>query len=271
VFGCRNLDKANAAAKKIQDETEDAQVDVIQLDLANLDSVHAFADAFCEKYPALHTLINNAGIMAIPRTETADGFEMQFGTNHLGHFALTGLLIEPLSKAGGARVVSVASQAHRAGKMNFNDLHGEDTYSKWAAYGQSKLANLLFIYELNRRFEEAGLDIIATAAHPGYAATNLQFVGPEMEGASLMKSITKLGNALLAQDQVKGSYPTVYAATMPDVRGGDYYGPSGPMEMWGLPKKVDSNARSKRREDQKRLWDISEELTGVRYEALAGS
>ena len=269
ILACRNLAKGDTAAKAIIDEHPDAVVEVMKLDLADLKSVHEFADNFCARFPALHVLCNNAGVMAIPRTETADGFEMQFGTNHLGHFALTGLLIEPLNKTGGARVVNVSSQAHRMGRMNFNDLHGEEKYEKWAAYGQSKLSNLLFTFELNRRLDEAKLDIIAVAAHPGYAATNLQFVGPQMQGSSFLMTISKFGNAVFAQNQHMGALPTMYAATMPEVRGGDYFGPRGFMEMWGRPKKVGSNARSKREEDWKRLWEISEELTGVRYEALA--
>ena len=269
IFACRNLDKANKAVASLREEVSDANVDVMELNLANLDSVRSFADAFRGRFDSLHLLCNNAGVMALPKTMTDDGFEMQIGTNHLGHFALTGLLLEPLLKAGEGRVVSVASVAHRLGKMDFDDLQSEEKYDKWAAYGQSKLANLLFIFELNRRAAAAKADLIAAAAHPGYAATNLQFVGPEMSGSVFSKLFMSVGNVVLAQDQRAGAWPTLFAATDPGVRGGDYIGPGGVMEMRGRPKKVDSTGRSKKTDDWKRLWEISEELTGVRYESLA--
>jgi NAD(P)-dependent dehydrogenase (short-subunit alcohol dehydrogenase family) len=231
--------------------------------------VRSFAAAFLEKHPQLDVLCNNAGVMALPYRKTADGFEMQFGTNHLGHFALTGLLIERLLATPQSRVVNVSSTAHRIGQMNFDDLNGEKSYGKWRAYGQSKLANLLFTYELQRRLEAAKAGTIAVACHPGYAATNLQAAGARMEGSSLMESIMDLGNRLFSQSAAMGALPTVYAATAPAVRGGDYVGPDGFMENWGSPKKVQSNARSHERSDAARLWEISEKLTGVRFAALA--
>ncbi len=268
VLACRDAKKAESAAAAIRTEAPGASVTVMALDLASLESVRAFAAAFEKAHDRLDVLCNNAGVMALPYRKTADGFEMQFGTNHLGHFALTGLLSERLNATPGARVVTVSSGAHRIGRIRFDDLQWERGYRKWLAYGQSKLANLLFAYELQRRIEAAGASFISTACHPGYAATNLQAAGPRMEGSSFMESMTALGNRLFAQSAAMGALPTLYAATAPDVRGGDYIGPDGLGETWGYPKKVSSNARSQDREVAARLWTRSEELTGVRFAAL---
>jgi hypothetical protein len=268
VLACRSLDKAREAALRIKGIYPNAAVDLMALDLTSLTSVRAFAPAFLEKYPELHVLCNNAGVMALPYRKTADGFEMQFGTNHLGHFALTGLLLERLLSTPQSRVVNVSSTAHRIGRMSFDDLNSEKSYGKWRAYGQSKLANLLFTYELQRKLVAAKAETISIACHPGYAATNLQAAGPRMEGSSLMESITDLGNRLLAQSAAMGALPTLYAATADGVRGGDYIGPDGFFENTGYPKKTQSNARSHDRADAARLWGISEKLTGVSYEAV---
>ena len=268
VLACRSLDKAREAALRIKGIYPNAAVDLMALDLTSLTSVRAFAPAFLEKYPELHVLCNNAGVMALPYRKTADGFEMQFGTNHLGHFALTGLLLERLLSTPQSRVVNVSSTAHRIGRMSFDDLNSEKSYGKWRAYGQSKLANLLFTYELQRKLVAAKAETISIACHPGYAATNLQAAGPRMEGSSLMESITDLGNRLLAQSAAMGALPTLYAATADEVRGGDYIGPDGFFENTGYPKKTQSNARSHDRADAARLWGISEKLTGVSYEAV---
>jgi hypothetical protein len=217
-------------------------------------------------YPSLHVLCNNAGVMAIPHRKTADGFEMQLGTNHLGHFALTGLLLDRLLATPGARVVSVSSNAHKFGAMRWDDLQWERRYRKWFAYSQSKLANLLFAFELQRRLAAQGAGLISVGCHPGYAATNLQAAGPRMQGSSLGEGIMELANRLFAQSAAMGALPTLYAATAPDVKGGDYIGPDGLGEQWGYPKKVPSNARSRDADAQRRLWEISEQLTGVRYE-----
>jgi NAD(P)-dependent dehydrogenase (short-subunit alcohol dehydrogenase family) len=181
-------------------------------------------------------------VMAIPYRQTADGFEMQFGTNHLGHFALTGLLLDRLLATEGARIVNVASGAHRMGKIRFDDLQWKNGYRKWMAYGQSKLANLLFTLELQRKVDAAGKKLLAVACHPGYAATNLQAVGPKMSGSSMMESLTELGNRLLAQSAAMGALPTEYAAVAPDVKGGDYIGPDGMAELWGHPTRVGRSA-----------------------------
>jgi len=196
---------------------------------------------------------------------------MQLGTNHLGHFALTGLLLERLLASGGARVVNVSSTAHRMGKMRFDDLQWERGYRKWAAYGQSKLANLLFTYELQRRLAAINADLITVACHPGYAATNLQAAGPRLQGSSLLESLAALSNRLFAQSAAMGALPTLYAATAADVNGGDYIGPDGLAETWGYPKKVRSSARSHDTGAAARLWDISEALTGVKYDRLSKS
>jgi len=265
VLACRNMDKAHAAAERIAALAPGAPVEAMALDLSSLVSVRSFADAFKARNRMLHVLCNNAGVMAIPYSRTADGFEMQFGTNHLGHFALTGLLLDRLLAADGARVVTVSSGAHKMGQIHFDDLKLEHGYGKWRAYGQSKLANLLFAYELQRRIEAAGAKLISVACHPGYAATNLQAMGPRMSGSAMMETLMGLSNRLFAQSAAMGALPTLYAATAPELRGGEYIGPDGLGEMWGHPTKVDSNAASHDTAAAARLWQISEQLTNVRY------
>lgn len=265
VLACRSIEKAQAAAAHITSAQPTAAVEVMELDLSNLASVRAFADLFHGRHRALHMLCNNAGVMALPYRRTADGFEMQFGTNHLGHFALTGLLLDLLLATEGARVVTVSSGAHRMGRIRFDDLQWERGYSKWFAYGQSKLANLLFTFELQRRIEKAGAKLMSVACHPGYAATNLQAAGPRMQGSSMMESMMALGNSLIAQSAAMGALPTLYAAAAPDVRGGDYIGPDGIGEIWGHPKKVGCSASARNTAVAARLWEISERLTKVSY------
>jgi NAD(P)-dependent dehydrogenase (short-subunit alcohol dehydrogenase family) len=207
--------------------------------------------------------------MAIPRRETADGFEMQLGTNHLGHFALTGLLLDLLLATRGSRVVNVSSTAHRMGRMHWDDLQRGRSYSKWSAYGQSKLANLLFTYELQRRLTARDAQSIAVAAHPGYAATNLQFAGPRMAGSRLQERMMGLMNRAFSQSGEMGALPLLRAAGGTDVEGSDYYGPARMAESRGHPVKVGSSNRSRDEADAARLWQLSEELTGVRFDALA--
>ena len=256
VLACRSMDKAEKAAQQIKAAYPQARLDLIHLDLADLDSVREFANAFKQKYTRLDVLVNNAGVMMVPqRKETAQGFEMQFGTNHLGHFALTGLLSDLIEKTPGARVVSVSSGAHLIGKINFDDLNAKRAYNRTAAYGQSKLANLLFTYELQRRFAARGIDAIAVAAHPGWTATNLQS----------HTGLFSFFNPVFAQKPEMGALPTLYAATAADVKGGDYYGPNGLFQMRGYPEKVGSNARSHDEAVAQRLWKVSEEMTGVVY------
>ena len=256
VMACRNLEKANPKAEEIRAAHPGADVEVMQLDLSDLDSVQRFADAFRAKHSRLDLLINNAGIMVPPYGKTAQGFETQFGVNHLGHFALTGSLLDVITNTPGSRIVTVSSIAHYVGKIQFSDLNWEKGYKAQSAYGQSKLANLLFTYELQRRLADAGKDTLAVAAHPGWTETNLQ------EHAKAAKFM----NRFLAQKPLMGALPTLYAATEASVNGAEYFGPNGFMEMNGPPKKVKSNKRSHDRNVAERLWNVSEELTGVRFQ-----
>ena len=265
ILACRDTGRAADALEQIRTLHPSASVEAMQLDLASLESVHRFARDFAAKSVPLDVLCNNAGVMAIPRRTTAEGFEMQIGTNHLGHFALTGLLLEPLLAAPAARVVNVSSTAHKPGRIDFDDLQGEKSYRKWMAYAQSKLANLLFTYELQRRLEAAGARAVSVACHPGYSATNLQAVGPQMSGSRVAARLMDLGNRFFSQPAAMGALPTLYAATSPDARGGDYIGPDGFMENYGHPRKTSSTARSHDRAVASRLWEVSEQLTSVRY------
>ena len=260
ILACRNMDKGSAAVEKIRGEHSGAKAELMQLDLSDLTSVRKFAHQFTEKYDQLDILINNAGVMMIPDLQkTADGFEMQFGTNHLGHFALTGLLMKTILKTPGARVVTVSSGAHKfGGGVNFDNLNGEKSYSRVAAYGLSKISNLLFTYELQRKFEAKGVDAMATAAHPGWTATNLQ----------QHTGVFRLLNPIIAMKPPKGALPTLLAATDPNVKGAEYYGPGGMGEMRGFPKKVESNEKSHDKEVAAKLWTVSEELTGVLFDSL---
>jgi len=249
VLAVRDLDKGRAAAAAMPGQTE-----VRQLDLASLASVRTFAAGW---EGDLHLLINNAGVMAPPLTRTSEGFELQFGTNHLGHFALTNLLLDHVVD----RVVTVSSSGHRFGSIDFDDLNWEHKpYRAWRAYGQSKLANLHFTAELQRRLSAAGSVVLANAAHPGYAATNLSFHTQRR----WMDLASALGNRLLAQDEDGGALPMLYAAVA-DVPGNSYAGPGGFMEQRGTPKLVGRSNAALDAGVARRLWDVSEELTGVRF------
>lgn len=264
ILACRSVQKAEAAADRIRGAAPSASVEIIPLDLADLASVRTFADTFRARHGRLDTLINNAGVMALPRRTTKDGFEMQLGTNHLGHFALTGRLLEILLATPHSRVVNVSSIAHKFGKIRFHDLQWQKRYHKWGAYGQSKLANLLFTYELDRRLKQVGSDTISVACHPGWAATNLQQAGPQMEGSKLMETLSALGNAILAQDAEAGALPTVFATVEP-LRGKEYVGPTGMMGWRGPPEIIEPMQKARDPDSAERLWSVSEELTGVRY------
>ena len=249
VLAVRNQEKGEEAAASIRGET-----DVRSLDLADLASVRAFADGWSGP---LDVLVNNAGVMAVPKRRTEDGFELQIGTNHLGHFALTNLLLPHVAD----RVVTISSPAHRMGKIRLDDLNWESgRYQRWLAYGQSKLANLLFTLELQRRLDEAGSSVRAVAAHPGYAATNLQ----SHTESRLQDAVMAVGNKLFAQSDEMGALPTLYAATQ-DIPGGSYVGPDGFQEQRGHPKLVDRSGAAKDEETARRLWELSEELTGVSF------
>lgn len=268
ILACRNQEKGARAVADIEAEVDGADVELMELDLASLESVHAFADAFLEQEERLDALVNNAGVMAIPRRETEDGFEMQLGTNHLGHFTLTARLLDLMARTGDARVVNVSSQAHRMGKIRFDDLHGRRKYDKWKAYGQSKLANLLFTFELDRRLRAARLPVRSMACHPGWSSTNLQMVGPQMANNTIMEKLSALGNKFIAQSAHQGALPTMYAATHPRVEGGDYIGPDGFMEMRGYPQKTSTTKAARDRLTAAQLWDVSEQLTGADYSIL---
>jgi NAD(P)-dependent dehydrogenase (short-subunit alcohol dehydrogenase family) len=262
VMACRNLEKGEEARRAIAAAAPGAEVELEQLDLSSLDSVRSFAATYSQGHDGLDLLINNAGVMATPRRRTADGFELQFGTNHLGHFALTGLLIEAIEGRPDGRVVTLSSNAHKFGRISFGNLGGERRYFRWSAYGQSKLANLLFALELDRRLRAAGSSVKSLAAHPGYAATNLQTAGPPGVDAAIMR----VSNALVAQSEDMGALPELYAATVPGLEGGTYVGPDGVGEHRGHPKPVSPNRAARDPETARRLWEVSEELTGVRYE-----
>lgn len=265
ILAVRNAAKGEAAMTKIRRANPAAALEMMALDLSDLASVRRFAEAFLQRFEQLPLLIDNAGIMAIPYRRTVEGFEMQFGTNHLGHFALTGLLLPALLAAPGARIVVVSSMMHRAGRIDFANLDGAKSYVPWSAYSQSKLANLLFAYELQRRFAASGATAIAVACHPGWAATNLQAGASRMRGSRFGEQLSALGNRALAQSAAMGALPTLYAATAAGVNGCDYIGPLDWMGMRGAPGKVRSNAQSYDPALAARLWQVSEELTGVRY------
>jgi NAD(P)-dependent dehydrogenase (short-subunit alcohol dehydrogenase family) len=255
ILAVRDTAKGETAAASLPGNTE-----VRQLDLADLASVRAFASAWDGD---IDLLINNAGVMIPPLSRTADGFELQFGTNHLGHFALTNLLLEHLT----GRVVTVSSTAHRAGKIDFDDLQWErKDYRAARAYGQSKLANILFTAELQRRLTEVGSKVLSTAAHPGYAATNLQF----HSGSQLQEMIMRIGNRVIAQDENGGALPTLYAAVA-DVPGNSFAGPRGFMEQRGAPKLVGRTKAAQDTDVGRRLWDVSEQLTGVSFPLRAAA
>ena len=264
TLAVRDAMRGQSAADRIRASYPVAEVEVAHLDLADLASVRQFASEWIAGHPdGLDVLINNAGVMAIPRRETADGFEMQLGTNHLGHFALTGLLVDTINPAG--RVVTVSSGAHRFGQMNFDDLHAADSYQKWRVYGQSKLANILFALELHRRAEAAGADLRSVVVHPGYASTNLQSAGPRMSGSRLGESLTGLANRLLAQSAEAGAWPTEMAATDPDVPSGSFIGPTGRMRQRGTPGYETPSEAARDVVAAGRLWEMSTDLTGVTY------
>jgi NAD(P)-dependent dehydrogenase (short-subunit alcohol dehydrogenase family) len=268
VLACRDADRGADALRRLAAAAPDASVELGVLDLADLASVRRFAETHTAERGGPDLLVNNAGVMALPLRRTVDGFEMQFGTNHLGHFALTGLLLPGLLARPGARVVTVSSAMHRVGQIDFDNLNAERAYHRWRAYGQSKLANLLFTLELQRRLEAAGAAVLAAAAHPGYAATNLQTTGVRMAGRRRMEPLVRLGIRLLAQPDALGALPSLFAATDPTVRGGDYIGPDGLLEQRGNPKRVPRSRRAQDTATARRLWDVSEDLTGIRYEAF---
>jgi len=275
VIACRSESKGNDAIDQIRvalaPNGNDAELEVRVLDLASLSSIREFAAGLIAEHPdGIDLLINNAGVMAPPRHETADGFELQFGTNHLGHFALTGLLFESLKRKSGSRIVTVSSNAHKMGKLNFDDLQGEKSYRRWGAYGQSKLANLVFAIDLQTRIREAGLEMKSIGAHPGYSKTNLSTAGNSLGGGGIVSIVSKpflfFGENVLGQDSEHGALPTLYAATKPGLSGGEYIGPDGIGEFRGHPTIVAPRKVAHNVEVANRLWDESVKLTGVGYD-----
>lgn len=269
LMACRNMDKARQAIRSTRESVPGADLHALALDLASLASIREFAGAALSRYPdGIDLLINNAGVMMPPRRETEDGFELQFGTNHLGHFALTGLLLPGIDTSGGARIVTVSSAMARTGRIAFDDLGGERKYSRTGAYALSKLANLSFAIELQRRLSLAGSPVESMAAHPGYAATDLQKAGPQIGGgvgSKIAAPFMALGHLLLAQGPEDGAAPILYAATSPGLPGGSYIGPDGPGEMRGSPTVVEPVETATERSTAERLWSESERLTGVTY------
>lgn len=255
VLACRDPEKCATARASIASSAPDARLDVIELDLSDLESVSDCARAVRHGYEALHLLINNAGVMAPPYGETREGFELQFGVNHLGHFVLTGKLIDLIVASPQSRVVTVSSSAHRMGRLDLDRLSGARSYHRWRAYSRSKLANLLFAYELQRRLQQAGHDTLSLAAHPGLAHTDLQ------RHSRLFRFVS----GLAGQSSEMGALPILRAATDPAAGPGEYYGPSGIGGLRGHPERVASSGISHDAELARRLWRVSEELTGFRF------
>jgi NAD(P)-dependent dehydrogenase (short-subunit alcohol dehydrogenase family) len=260
VLACRDPARGAAAVAALRAELPDARVELGLVDLADLGSVKAFAAALAPG--PVDLLINNAGVMATPRRVTVDGFELQLATNHVGHFALTGLILDRLLAAPAPRVVGVSSLLHRSGRIDFDDLQAEHGYRPWRAYSQSKLANLLFSFELDRRARAAGARLASVAAHPGYAATKLHANGPRRP---LERLLLPIGSLLLAQSAAAGALPTLRAACDPDVASGGYLGPDGPGERRGSPRLVATSVGALDEQTAARLWEVSEALTGVTF------
>ena len=269
VLACRDRGRGEDAIRRLRAEVPGAEVELAGLDLADLASIRGFAAAYRNGGShVLDILVNNAGIMAIPRRTTSDGFEMQLGTNFLGHFALTGLLLPALLAGDRSRVVTLSSIAALPGRISFDNLQGTRRYQRWLAYCQSKLADLLFALELARRIDRAGLRLISAAAHPGYAATNLQTAAPRMEGNRIAEVVMAAANRVLAQSDRQGALPSLYAATAPEVVNGGFYGPDGLGGMRGTPRRLQPFPSARNPQTARRLWAVAESLTGVGFDAL---
>ncbi len=257
IAAARNQNKGEKAVQKINDQVKNTDVSLMLIDLASLESVKHFAEEFKKKYNRLDILINNAGVMVPPYSKTEEGFELQFGVNHLGHFALTALLFDLIRSTSNPRIVNVSSNAHKMGRIDFDDLNWEKRkYNASKAYGDSKLANLYFTYELRDRLQQKNLQVKVTAAHPGWTATNLQ----------RHSSIMEFMNKIFAMSVEKGTLPILRAAVDKDAQSGDYFGPDGFMEMTGYPAKVESNKLSHSKERAEKLWEVSEKMTGINFD-----
>ena len=265
VMACRDQEKGRKAKTAIEESVPGASLELMALDLSSLAAIRAFAERFRADHTQLHLLFNNAGVMAIPYRKTPDGFEWQFGTNYLGHFALTGLLLPTVLATPRSRVITTSSMAHIMGKIEFDNLNNERSYSRWSAYGKSKLADLMFAFELQRRLKEAGVDTISVAAHPGFSHTSLQATSVTEAGAvieGLMYAFYR------GQSAAMGALPQLYAGTSPYVFGGEYIGPDGLFGMSGYPKKVHASKKAYDEQVAAQLWEKSLEMTGVDYAAL---
>lgn len=269
VLACRNAERAEQAVAQIRTEVPHAKADKAVLDLADLNSVNKFADEYGSQHDELDLLVNNAGVMALPREVTADGFEMQLGTNHLGHYALTGRLLPLLLSRPDARIVTVTSLLHKYGKIHFDDLHGERNYGAFAAYYQSKLANLLFMVELDRRLKRAGNSTISVGAHPGYSVTNLLVSNPHTRRTRRWDTIWGVLNTVFAQPVEFGRLPLLHAATAPGIISGECYGPLSMGQARGRTGRVKVAPQVFDSEVARRLWEVSAELTKVTYDSLA--
>ena len=265
IMACRNTDKGEVARAALLEQEPAARLKVMELDLSDLGSVHQFTEAFRSSYKNLDLLINNAGLMAIPLRRTVQGFEMQFGVNHLGHFALTALLFDLLKSTERSRIVNVSSAAHKMGEIRFDDINWEKGYSKWRAYGMSKLANIHFTHELADKVAARGIDITVVAAHPGYSDSKLIEKGPEMNGQQLMVRAGRFVNSFVAQRTEMGALPQLFAATSPDAVHRGYYGPGGFGGMRGYPQRTYPQRRKVSKDVQERLWALSEKMTGLSF------
>lgn len=270
VIACRDATRGADALEALRQLEPAASFGLVPLDLSSLGSVAEAAAVLEAELDRVDILVNNAGVMVPPYRLSEDGFELQIATNHLGHFALTARLSHLLGASPLPRVVTVSSAVHRSGSINFQDLHSEKRYRRYDAYAQSKLANLLFTYELQRRAGDAGWAMLSLASHPGYASTNLQSSGIGLDGQPLLLKFTALANAIFAQDAEGGALPTLYAATSRDVPPGAFVGPDGPFEMRGAPRLVEPSAAARDEIAARRLWELSEELTGVAFEMPVG-
>jgi protochlorophyllide reductase len=269
VMACRNLEKGRTALSSLEESIPGASLELVQLDLASLAGVRDFAERFQAQHRQLHLLFNNAGVMAIPYRKTPDGFEWQFGTNYLGHFALTGLLMPTLLATPKSRVISTSSTAQMMGKIELDNLNSERSYSRWSAYGTSKLANVMFAFELQRRLSRAGVETISACAHPGISSTNLQTTSTT-ESAAAIERLMYFFFGGVFQSAAMGALPQLYAATSPSISGGEYIGPSGLLQIAGYPRKVQAVKRAYDEQVAAKLWEVSVEMTGVDYAALHG-
>jgi NAD(P)-dependent dehydrogenase (short-subunit alcohol dehydrogenase family) len=265
VLACRNPERARRAADELESDLDRSSIELLTVDLSDLVAVRRSAERFLAEHARLDLLVNNAGVMGTPYRQTADGFELQMATNHLGHFALTGLLLDRLVTSGRSRVVTVSSLMHRIGHIDFDDVAGLKIRNTWSHYGNSKLANLLFTAELDRRLREAGESVVAVTAHPGWTRSNLIGNGAALGKGRVRARVGSTFGTLLGQTAAAGAWPTLYAATSPDVQSGQFIGPGHLAELFGPPTVVAPNRRARNLADAARLWEVSEELTDVHY------